>query len=846
MTINDIYQIFDTNYQLRVLFVFNNQPLLDILRKALPMPGNYVFHECKNNWFTIKYNLDHEWADKKVILYFHQDSPMQNPQLLPKFALLDVLKANMEYHPQNYTSFMQKYNLSSDMTVFVEQNINILQYPDLEKMIEPYCKDGSITTDIGKRAALSCFMNYHKVLDWDDIFLKLILMGRASEHNVETTFYTRLQQAPYIAEALVAKAEAIFGKKINLKSYPHINNIAKVLKYNAIVQKLSPCSLDYEKTLRVTNSLSIQHMNSILEKAISSPTLSADLFESFAELGEDVREELIFAEYKMEADYYIIPESISRKILAGYLDKYAESDPDKVLDKAADIYAKNIGNQTLNTIVDHATMSSNYYKTALEMGTTTLNTVSEYVQQYCSTFYLLDMYYRKSLETYYKIDTTIKEFSTIQNAKARLDRHYLKIANKMNLGWSKCIQEQGLYATDTPRQYHFYNENIKNRNNIVVIVCDAMRYEIARYMVSTHFQKSNFDIKLDHAFASLPTETIFCKMALMPYGKLSLYGDANDQRMSVDNKILGSITERTAHLQKWIPNAVCKDFKTVSGNESEIKSLLQKPLAYIFHNEIDELGHNDKVQHLEDTIQKLAQLISNLFKNNATEVLVTSDHGFLLNDIKFEDKDKLHVDDTDIVGNIKNRFYLTRNSTPQNGIIKIPLKENNAMDNIDDIYIAAPEGINRLMAPSGNYIFAHGGMSLQEMIIPVIHCTPKQSTVKIPVDFTILEKKLSLQASQLRFRLLQTEAVDHKHKERELSAALYVDGKMVTTEKILTLNKTEQMLDARKFPVELHLNCNIDNSKKLILKIYDVADKLNPLLEKEVVNNTLIENDFGF
>ena len=109
----------------------------------------------------------------------------------------------------------------------------------------------------------------------------------------------------------------------------------------------------------------------------------------------------------------------------------------------------------------------------------------------------------------------------------------------------------------------------------------------------------------------------------------------------------------------------------------------------------------------------------------------------------------------------------------------------------------------------------------------------------------VLDRKLSMQASRLRFKLLQTEAVSMDMKERIVKVALYYNDQPVTPVKDIVLDKTDPSLDNRKIQVDLTLNKNVD-AKVLQLKIFDVTDELNPLIKENVTNNTLIENDFDF
>ena len=163
----------------------------------------------------------------------------------------------------------------------------------------------------------------------------------------------------------------------------------------------------------------------------------------------------------------------------------------------------------------------------------------------------------------------------------------------------------------------------------------------------------------------------------------------------------------------------------------------------------------------------------------------------------------------------------------------------------EDIYIAVPEGTNRLQAPAGGYRFTHGGASLQELLIPIIISRQERVNTKTPVGVMVLDRNLSIQASRLRFKLLQTDAVSMEMKARTIKVALYYNDMAVTPVKEYVLNNTDALLDNRKVLVDLTLNQNID-AKVLQLRVYDVTDDLNPLIKENVTNNTLIGNEFDF
>jgi hypothetical protein len=420
----------------------------------------------------------------------------------------------------------------------------------------------------------------------------------------------------------------------------------------------------------------------------------------------------------------------------------------------------------------------------------------------------------------------------------------------MNLEWTRCIKDAGgMKEVHLLRQSDFYEERIKPiQKKVVVIVSDALRYEVAQELIG-ELAKSRHIANLKPALAMLPSETKYCKPSLLPHHELKLYGQGDKQDMAVDNHILDTTEKRSEHLQRFRDGAICVPFETVAEyNQDKNREIFKHSLVYIFHDIIDKTGHDGNakqvVQSCHEAITELATMIPKIHASyNVTEVYVTSDHGFLFNDIVFAEKDKHKISEETLERS--SRYYLTNSDKEVSGIVKFPLDEVSAMVNSADVFVAVPQGTNRLAASSGGYMFTHGGASMQELIIPVITSRQERTDSKQPVNVMVLDRKLSMQASRLRFKLLQTEAVSMDMKERLIKVALYYNDEAVTPVKDILLDKTDPSLDNRKIQVDLTLNKNVD-AKVLQLKIFDATDELNPLIKENVTNNTLIENDFDF
>lgn len=850
-----IYDYFDRDTELRVLFIF--QDSVDMFTTAelesAEWKSGYRYIDFKGDWFTTKYRLDNDWQNDKIVIYCHQESPLRKKSLQTSFPLMDVLAANLEYHSQDYAAFMQQYGLPTNdlqLVRFVERNVISLQSDKMLRYFMSYYQDGSITHDIMVRGFISNFMGAHNILDWDSIILKVLLYGRKCEIGKQRDFYVRMRGCKEAQEALGKHLTDIFGVSYNDDSKEKVAHIVKVFKYNVIVQNLAPIAEDNYKQTRITDSVALQHMNRILELALSKEKTTEALTELFDELGSEVRDADIIRWYGTDANYYYLPEALCVPIIKTLLEEKIETEPTEVINRIEELMLKHSDNSMMTAVMDYAVIVARLYEKALTLGSLTLNTADEYVMRYESDYCFIDQYYRQTNETYFGIDPTCELFDAVQKVKRGLDQNYSKLCNRINLEWTRCLKETGgMDEVHMLRQYNFYDEKIKSvQKKVAVIVSDALRYEVAQELIG-ELAKSKHIASLKPAIAMLPSETKYCKPSLLPHRELKLYGKGEEQDMAVDDHILDTTQKRSEHLQVYRDGAVCVPFETVAEyNQEKNREIFKHPLVYIFHDVIDKTGHDGNAKQIvnscRDAITELKKMIPKIHASyNVTEVYITSDHGFLFNDIMFTDKDKHKIEEDCLERS--TRYYLTKSKDEVSGVVKFPLNEVSGMVNVGDVMVAVPMGTNRFAAPSGGYMFTHGGAALQELIIPVITSRQERDDNKQPVGVMILDRRLSMQASRLRFKMLQTEAVSMDMKERPIRVALYHNDVPVTPVKDILLDKTDPSLDNRKIQVDLTLNKNID-AKVLQLKVFDATDELNPIIKENVTNNTLIENDFDF
>ena len=844
--IERIYNYFERNPQLHVLFIFDRMSIIqNELDEMKEWNDDYIYKVFDGAWFNSKYAIENDWKDKHVVLLFPESVYPHTEEQQLSFPLLDMLKANMEYKEDDYASYMQQYSLPEKFRGFVKKNIGEIMSSRVSNILNGHIDGSSFSEDLVCRAFITNYLGEKKLQDWEQLLIKIIILDGTAEEKKRIDFWYRISKNFDATKALSEKLFKLFRIKLSLTAALKMKDVAESLKYNSITQLLDAVPGDAYKQYKITNSVVLDQVNKIYELGTHDRQLSEKFAQSMESLAGGIKEEEIIKLYGIDANYFYLTEALCWPILKEVVEQKLMADPEQVNERMRELSLKLPVDSNVQIAIRFIEQSALYYTQVRGLGTLKLNSTKEYVDKYTSEFYLVDTYYRLTLEAYHELIT--KECpieQTLTSAKRQLDLEYAKICNILNIEWLVCVKEKGNWFTETglKRQEDFYANESDNSVKQVVIVSDALRYEVAKELMQK-LAKEKHIATISAYQAMLPTETKYCKLALLPHHSLEL----NGMDMMVDGSVLTTTEQRTAHLCKYREGAICIRYEDVMNGDSQaMRELFKRPLVYIFHDTIDDAGHSqspfDVINACRKAIEQLTVLVKRLHATwNVTNVLLTADHGFLYNDMKFEDKDKHSIIESAIEK--KTRYYLTDSNDSVEGIIKFPLDKVSSIKSINPVMVAVPEGTNRLAA-SGGYNFAHGGASLQEMIIPIIKSVRKKVNKTEKVGVALMSHNLNMVSSRLKFQMIQSEAVSMTVMERKVLCCIYNGDDPVTQAKEVTLNSADaNNLNNRVFEVTLNLNKSVDASM-LQLRIYDVDDKLNPLIRETVKNNTMIEQDF--
>lgn len=841
--INNIYNYFDRNQELKVLFVFDPMMAYSAELQNVVWREGFRLEEFKGNWFATKYAIENEWKDQKVVLLLPMSAPFKQEEKA-KFPLMDVLVANAEFKSNDHEAFMQQNSIHDIHSDFIHRHVSELQLEKFNRILKDYYSD-AFSTDVGYRGLISGYMGESKLQTWNDIILRLMVLGYRYDEAKSQRIFVAIQQQQDVLLYLKGKIQAIFGVTYDENTEQKMVKVAQQWKYNLITQLLGVENADNYKHLKVTNSVQLEQMNQLHQFVATLPPKRREEWQqAFDALSADIKEGEIIKVYSLNAEFFYVPIVMCWEILNTIITHQLKTTSEEALDRLRVLKMKHLDNVLIMSVIDYAMEVASFYLKRDALGSLILNTPDDYISKYTTEYYLLDTYYRKSLEYFLNLDADLPVLNAIEQVKAALDKDYASIVNDINIEWARCLKERGNgygEITQAFRQEHFYQTK-RQTTKWVVIVSDALRYEVAKELTE-ELNRSKHNATLDAALAMLPTETKYCKPALFPHRDMDFYGDAT---LGIDKTSLDTTEKRTQHLRRYVEDAVCIDFETVQAcGKEEARRIFANTLVYVFHNAIDNARHSGTrgniVSACRDSIKEIANVVRKIHNTcSVSNIIVTADHGFLYNDMAFAENDKTGITEETIEQ--KSRYYLTKSADEVTNVLKFPIENVSGIN--ADLFVAVPIGTNRFKTQGADYNFVHGGATLQEIVIPVVHSALKRTDVKRKVDITMITRTFSIVSSRLKVQLLQSEAISAEVKEREICCAIYCNDKKVSNDVVLTLNSTDaEVLQNRMYEINLTLNQAV-SSGLLQFRIYDKEDMLNPLVKETVTNNTLIEQDF--
>ena len=834
MLANKILTCFQRNPQLRILFFFDKEgENLEELRQ-MQLTGIRVV-EFDGRWFYWKIQLNKE-LQEKIVFYFKQAAPETQDELL-NFPLLELLKANRELRLDDIAEFMDTFNLQPHQLTLVNRYLAELSKPKVQQALMPVLNAAEFDEKSVQQGLISVFLGSGKIEDRTMILVRLLLYAHPDKQKELPRFFARILKNNLL-DTLNKYIRQTFDTTIEGQDKDEIIGLVQRLKYNAITQRLTDIPADSYRSLKIKDTTCLNCLNQLIEAGLKHTAFKETLHIQ----GGSIRADKIVTAYGFDMDYIYMPDDLAWALILALMDNPGEQADKRLKTLFTQIREEGVIRSVL-TFLYHVSVMNKQIK---ETGNLLWDTPDDYIAQYTRSLYPIDYNYRKAVFEYHQADMQSTPVEAqLNEIKQKLDKTYYEFSFKLNDGWLKCLNAYNFEYKNIgcDKQYDFFTNHIRPLpHKRAIIISDALRYETASELVGELHKDDKNVSALHFQLASIPSLTNVGMAHLLP-GKTYAY---LEDEILIDGEKTTTAEQREKILQKHAPKSRIVHYETIiRSDKQQNRELFKSDIVYIYHNVIDNEGHRGTERNtfkaVQTAIEELTRLVKLILGGfGVSKVIITADHGFLYNDMEISENDKNEIHDTEIIKS-DARHYITTHHLPVASGYKIPLFRTSRFQ--EPYHVVIPDAVNRFRKQGSRYMFTHGGGSLQELIVPVIESTRQEERIRQKVKPALLDKNLSIVSNSLRFNIIQETAVSSTEKERKLLIGIYDNDKLVSNQFRLTLDATGRLPSERVSQVNLVLTAKTTGSV-LKLRVLDEDEKLNPLIEENVKNNTLIERDF--
>lgn len=763
-----------------------------VLEKTTNRKGELI----STNIFDTKYTLEYRDLESNYLIYSEYPRPEDRENYL-----IDIERYSEFFVADKSAMIMEEFNFyrrDFRLNQVIREHLDFFGSKERKEKLNKLIDNPETIRENDLKLAILAVTVNSKVVDIQEI-IKSIILDRSKLDTVEKWIGK---------EFLFQEIKSRFDLEVE-DFQEFLKSLMVVNFYREIQEK--PDS-DLEKYYKgKTNEIYI-----FVSSLLQNKQCSEKIKEIFYELGEELDIKSVIDKLEVEALVLGTAFEYFDKLTIKYIAENLNSEVANY-----DRYLKYINIRLDNTL--YRSKYFDYYKMLITV-INLLKIKDELVIRDKS----IDGIFKGYINIYYKIDRLYRDFIvSYDSIKGKSSNELFdKLERKISQFYEKDYLEELLsvwadnFTTESglPLQKDFYNEYIKNSDTrVAVIISDGLRYEIGEEIAEKLKKEASAkEINLKAMLTGLPSFTQVGMANLLPDNERvidplrEIYTISGISTINTENreKILKLSCEESSAI-------IFKDFKNMSRNEQD-EFIKGKKVIYIYHDNIDGIGDKSKTEDKTfgacDTAIKdivgISKLLSSL---GIVNIYITSDHGFLYERKVVEEYNKIELDKSEVKPVvIGKRYALYEKEIEQKGCITIK---------IDDYFGVFPRKNQRIKASGNGLQFVHGGLSPQEMIVPVIQYRSGVHSKKAEkVRVRIKESTGKITSNLNKFTLYQLDPISIKNKvvERDIIAGLYDGDIRVSNEVKIRLNATEE-----NFQHDFRLTLSGDH-EKVTLKIMDL------------------------
>ncbi len=462
----------------------------------------------------------------------------------------------------------------------------------------------------------------------------------------------------------------------------------------------------------------------------------------------------------------------------------------------------------------------------------TVDSVACGVSRYVASWWRIDLAYRRctwNLRRYGQVQ--VMEQITQWVERSYVNNFLLPLADR----WSDQVRGLELWACPgliAQRRFfsHYVQPFLSKGQKVFVIISDALRYEAAAEFAQRLRSANRWTAEVDALFGSLPSYTQLGMAALLPGQALGV--DAATATVTVDGRSASGTANRAEILSLACggkATGVQAEGFLEMNTKTEGRALMRDhEVIYIFHNVIDKTGDAPGTEAktfdaVEQAFEELELIIKKVANINGSNMLLTADHGFLFqqNDVDPADATSLPVASEWTFRN--RRFSLGRGISADATVKNF---DSAALGVSGDWSAAFPLSLGRFPLQGSGMRYVHGGISLQEVVVPVvkIHKARTDDTGRAEVELLRVPAKIT--TGQLSIALFQDRPAIAKVLPRTLRVGIFAkDGTSLSEIKTQTFDSKEAEARQRETTMLLLLSNAADafNNREVDLRLEETV-----------------------
>jgi len=356
---------------------------------------------------------------------------------------------------------------------------------------------------------------------------------------------------------------------------------------------------------------------------------------------------------------------------------------------------------------------------------------------------LLDTKHRHMESLWYNFEPHGDDHDSIEKVVIRARRRYMAVGSEVAHQFLKTLISKLPTAhcplpTDVIQQRQIFEKFVRpllNKQKTAYVWVDALRFEMGRELA--RLLREDFEVELHPAIAAVPTVTEVGMAALLPgaHEDARVVSAASGKlALEIAGTLLKDRKDRVAFLKS---NAGVDVF------DAKLDDLLPKPskkvregienaqLILVTSQEIDELCEQDNItqarRQMDGVLNDLRRGIRNLADMDIERIVLAADHGYLFADELSEDM-KVDAPGGETV-DLHRRVWVGHGGNADDAFLRAPLSAFGMQGEFD---LATPWTFACFKCKGGAKAYFHGGLSQQELLVPVMILSPSSKPSAVP------------------------------------------------------------------------------------------------------------------